>query len=140
MKRKGSARGAFRMDESRRWNIDDKLNKPNAPAARRRMAEGAHSLTEVVAQQQMSLTDQVVNEFMGGSNAAANQARAYGEVMDNFKYGRGAKEPTGSLAEAARRHMIEREEKKQDPDETPDIGRDKARRRAYPAGSGKDVK
>jgi hypothetical protein len=139
MRKRGTAIGNFRMDGGRRWDAGKRTNQPNAPKARAKMSEGPHSLTEAVTEQQ-SLTDEIVRDFMGGNNAAANQARAYSDIMENIKAGKGTREAVGSLAAAARKRMIERdEEKNRFTDETPDIGKDKANRRAYPVGSGKNV-
>ena len=145
MKKRGIAIGNFRAD-SIKWDALEVLSKPNAPKARERMAEGPKSLTEAVAEQQKrlenqgSLTDQVVNDFMGGSRAAEYQANAYQGIIDGIKAGKTtaeAMEPAGSLAGAARKRMIEREQKQsRDNDDYPDIGMDRANRRAYPKGSG----
>lgn len=130
MKKRGLARGKFRMDSGRKWNIKMQENKPNALEARERMMQNTPK----------SLTDHIVSDFMGGKNAAENQAKAYQEVIDNFKNGKGARESQGSLAAAARSRMIERhEQNSQRAEKYPDIGRDKANRRAYPAGGGRNV-
>lgn len=157
MKKRGLASGNFRMDSGRRWDAKQEENQPNALKARERMLEkdaenkkramnAPVHFAEAVAEQQarrltpQSLTDQVVADFMGGFNAAEKQAKAYQEVIDNFKNGKGAREPQGSLAAAARSRMIERhEQNSQRAEKCPDIGRDKANRKAYPAGGGRNV-
>lgn len=147
MSKRGIARKGFRMDGGRPWNPKTRLtgkNKPGALEARQRMIEEqaedeerkcnapVHFAEEVAEQQKKgavpgSLTDEVVNEYMGGKYAAAEQAKAYSDYFENVKAGRST-EPKGSLAAAARQRMIDRDEERH-----PDGGRDKADRRAYPA-------
>lgn len=144
--KRGIARKGFRMDAGRPWKpkarIDSK-NKPESAEARQRMieeqAEDAEReknapvhFADAVAEQQkkgitpQSLTDEVVNDYMGGKYAAAEQAAAYRDFFENVKAGR-TTDPKGSLAEAARQRMIDRDEEGH-----PDSGKDKANRRAYP--------
>ena len=156
-KKRGIARGSFRMDGCRLWkNFDSivgqigKRGKPQkenfavskAAEARKQMIEKDEEkeraiqapvkFAAAVAEQQKkgytsgSLTDEVVNDYMGGKYAAAEQAKAYRDYIENVKAGR-TTEPKGSLAAEARQRMIDRDEEGH-----PDIGRDKANRRAYP--------
>lgn len=147
MSKRGIARKGFRMDGGRPWNPQNRptgKNKPGALEARQRMIEEQaedeerkcnapiHLAEEVAEQQEKgsmpgSLTDEVVNEYMGGKYAAAKQAKAYKDYFENVKAGRNT-DPECSLAAEARQRMIER-----DKEGHPDGGRDKANRRAYPA-------
>lgn len=150
--KRGIAKNNFRADGGKAWNpgkvefIGKRGSReaaPKAAEARRRMIEEQAEdmkkkdtapvhFAEAVADQQAGsntpghLTDTVVNDYMGGSNAAAKQADAYKGVFDSIKAGRTA-DKKGSVAAEARRRMIEREEGGH-----PDSGRDKADRRAYP--------
>lgn len=145
MMKRGIAIGNFRAD-GRNWDVAERIFQPNAPKARERMAERPKSLYGAVADQQKrmedkgSLTDQVVNEFMGGSRAAEYQANAYQGIIDGIKSGKNTAEAgavVGNLADTARKCMIEREQdRSRDNGNHPDIGRDKANKMAYPKGSG----
>jgi|GEM_PF-6712088 hypothetical protein len=118
----GAANGRFRTD-SEKWDAAGKTNKPTAPKARERMASG------------QSLTDSIVNDVMGGSRAAENQAKAYENIIGNIKAGKGTAATAGNMATAARERMIDRDnEKNRCGNEHPDKGQDKANRRAYPSG------
>lgn len=142
--KRGIARKNFRADGGRVWKPATRKKEaaPEATEARRRMIEEqgeemnrknaapVHFAEEVADQQARMetpghLTNTVVNDYIGGSDAAAKQAKAYGGVFESIKAGR-TKDKKGSLADEARRRMIEREEAH------PDTGRDKANRRAYP--------
>ncbi len=137
MNKRGIAKGKFRADGGNVWsgrkkaetarnNMIDRENsgkeKPKtAKDARKAMIERQEAGTPE------SLTNSVVNDYMGGSDAAAKQSKAYQGVIDSIKAGKTAHEK-GSLADAARNRMIER-----DAEGHPDIGRDRGKRKAYPA-------
>lgn len=121
MKHRGIARGSFRSD-SRKWDVSEKMSKPTAEAARGRMIGG--------------LTDSIVHEVMGGSLTAEKQRKEYSELIDNIKKGKCTIGPSGSMADAARERMIGRDSMRNriEPDH-PDIGKDRANRKAYPPKS-----
>ena len=105
MKKRGIAKKSFRADGARKWDAAERMH---------------------------TLTDSIIDE-MGGNSIAAKQAESYKGLIDNIKGGSGTTEATGSLAEAARKRMIDRERKKViESEKQPDIGKDKAKRRAYP--------
>ncbi len=120
MKSRGFAKGSYRLDGGRRWGAAQKMSKPTAASARERMIE-------------RELTDSIVHDIMGGSLAAVKQSNAYGELIENIKKGERTSEPAGSMANASRERMIERDSLKyRGIQEHPDLGRDKANRKAYP--------
>ena len=95
-----------------------------------------HVLYELKNRDKMNMnniTDRVVNELMGGSRAAENQANAYRDILDNIKAGGRTGEPSGSFAAAARERMIDRQGGNDDTENGghPDTGKDRANRRAY---------
>lgn len=128
MRSKGKANGNYRLDSGRKWTAKEKIDQPTADKAREKM---------IARENKDSLTDDVVNDYMGGKNAAQHQANAYEKLLKSIKSGRGSREPEGSLADAARERMKERNRSKnREVGENnngghPDIGRDKANRRAY---------
>lgn len=124
--------GNMRFDSISPQNLGKGLrnlleSEPQAKKARERMKEyGTNG----------SLTDAIVRE-LGGNRAAENQANAYHELLDGIKAGKTTSESgetAGSLAEQARKKMIERQGSNDDTENGghPDIGRDKANRQAYP--------
>lgn len=150
MKNRGRAIGNFRADSSKAWNpgkmefIGKRGHRTKeADEARRRMIEEqTHHMRQkaeapihfegAIRNQQEGkgtpglLTENVVNDYMGGRDAAARQAEAYEGVFDSIRAGRTA-DKKGGVAGEARRRMIEREGGGH-----PDAGRDNADRRAYP--------
>lgn len=129
MKKRGRAKGIFRWDNRPSWEdekklIEKKLQGPEASRARKRMIEN-------------SITDAVVNDYMGGSDGAAKQAKEYEALLKDIKEGKGVRERKGSLADAARSRMIERQAGNKKATTGGDIGRDRANRQAYPAKGGK---
>lgn len=117
-RKRGIAVGAYRLDGGRRWNAAKDIDESEASKARERMLKRENN----------SMMDDIVNDYMGGSDAAAKQAKAYENLLQELKAGGKHHEQAGSAAEAARARMIERDNKKH-----PDIGRDRANRYAYPA-------
>ena len=117
----GAAVGNMRFDGIRVQDVGK--GRPQAQKARERM------------ENRESLTDQIVRE-LGGSRAAEYQAKEYQALLDRIKDGN--VEKVGSPAEAARRRMINRQGGNDDTENGghPDIGKDRANRRAYPKGSG----
>ena len=140
--RAGVAIGNMRLDGIRMQDIGK--GRPKAKEARERLIDG-EAMGGAVADQQKrladkygtggSLTDALVKE-LGGSRTAENQANAYQGIIDNIKAGGRTGEPSGSLAAAAREKMINRQGGNDDTENGghPDIGKDRANRRAYPKG------
>lgn len=122
MKKRGIARGSFRMDGGFKWDLLDRIRKPGATEARKRMISRESNKD--------SLTDEVVKDYMGGRDAAARQAREYESLIKDIKSGKKHSHGSNSLAEAARERMIERQEQNS---RYVDVGMDRANRRAYPA-------
>lgn len=121
MEKRGILKKNFREDVGRIW---EKANRTDALKARERMIERNNSLTDAVVEQ------------IGGNNAAIKQVDAYNKLLNDLREGKRTTEPQGSLAAIARERMIERQEETSKNDEKhPDIGRDKARRKAYPANT-----
>lgn len=122
----GAANNKFRTDSGRRWKAAKVVDKTNADSARERMIE---------REKKNSLTDEIFNA-LGGNNAARMQAETMQNYMQRAKEGKKTGHEPESAAEAARNRMIERQERKkqkEDNEKHPDIGKDKANRKAYPA-------
>lgn len=117
----GVAVGNMRLDGIRMNDLGK--GRPQAQKARERM------------ENRESLTDQIVSE-LGGSRAAEYQTNGYEALLDRIKNGND--ENGCSLAATARRRMIDRQGGNDGTDNGghPDIGNDKANRRAYPKGIG----
>ena len=83
-----------------------------------------------------SLTDTLVKE-LGGGKMAENQTNACKNLINNIKAGGGTGELDGDLAAAARKRMIDRQGSNGDTENGghPDMGKDRANRRAYPKES-----
>lgn len=137
MGRVGTARGKFRADSSVKWEdekkmLEKKLEKSCADAARERMINRENRGD--------SLTDEVVEYYMGGRDGAAKQSAEYAKLMDDIKHGRIMADNPGNAADAARKRMLERDllknrgqDEEAEDEQHPDVGQDKANRRAYPA-------
>lgn len=125
MKRIGLAIGNFRAD-SVKWDSADLLFAPRASEARKQMEE---------RQSKSKITDEIVDS-LGGNKISEYQAAAYKKIIDDIKSGLGTNETSGSMADAARKRMIERDNSKYLSEGHPDIGNDMANRLAYPEGSG----
>lgn len=122
----GTAKNKFRTDNGRRWKAAKVVDKTNADSARERMIE---------RENKNSLTDEIF-DALGGNNAARMQAESMQSYMQSVKEGKKTGHTPESAAEAARNRMIERQERKkpkEDDEENPDIGKDRANRKAYPA-------
>lgn len=126
----GTARGNFRADSSVKWEderkmLEKKLEKSCAAAARERMMGREN--------QGGSLTDEVVEYYMGGRDGDARNAAEYAKLMEDIKQGRIMADNPGNEAWLARREMIERDLlKNRGQEQHPDAGKDRANRMAYP--------
>ena len=105
---RGYARGNFRAD-SVDWNppLEEIRHDGGAAEARRRMLE---RMERENAESGASLTEQVVRDYMGGRNAAANQEAAYRALFDRIKTTGKTADNGNTCAAEARRRMIERQE------------------------------
>jgi hypothetical protein len=106
--------GTLGMKQTKRKRMTE--NRPQAAAARERM-------TDRQEENESPFMDSIVDDYMGGRDAASKQAASYEQLFDDIKTGK-----YNTLAAAARERMISRENGGH-----PDIGRDRANRRAYPA-------
>ena len=124
----GTAVGDFRMDGGVAWKG---MPRENYVREQRVMSKAKKSRIKMIEDQEklhrgQTLTGIVVKEIIGGEFAAVQQVREYEELFEQIKQGKTAGSEK-NVATEARQRMIER-----DKERYPDIGKDKANRRAYP--------